>query len=121
MDEKMSEAETRIAEWVWANPGIGSMKLVKMCEANYGWKQSTVYTLLARMRRKGVLVNEHAALHMAIDRTAYYQQYARALLDQYWQGSLYAFVASCTADGIDVEQAGRLIHLIRMKTKGGIR
>ncbi|MEE8807760.1 MAG: BlaI/MecI/CopY family transcriptional regulator [Lactimicrobium sp.] len=115
----MSEAETRIAEWIWANPWIGSMKLVKMCEANYGWKQSTVYTMLARMRKKGVLINDHAALTMAIDRQAYYEQYAKILLDQYWQGSLYAFVSCCVQDGIDVEDAGRLIHLIRMKTKQG--
>lgn len=116
--ERMSEAEMKIAEWVWANPGIGSMKLVSLCNTNYGWKQSTVFTLIKRMRVKGVLVNENAHLRMTIDRNRYYHDYARDILDTHYQGSLTMFLESClNPEGVSRQEAGRLMNTIRKYTK----
>jgi predicted transcriptional regulator len=115
--ELLSEAESRAAEWIWANPGIRSMKLVEVCEANYGWKQSTVFTLLKRMEKKGLLVNEKSQLRMTVSRTAYFHAYTKEILKKYYGGSLAAFVESALQnDRISRQEAGRLIHVIREHT-----
>lgn len=114
----MSEAEMKIAEWVWANPGIGSMKLVEVCGSNYGWKQSTVFTLIRRMREKGVLVNEKSRLRMTVDRGAYYHGWAREFVKTNYQGSLAQFLESyLSRDGVSRQDAGRLLNIIRRYTE----
>ncbi len=115
---EMSESERKIAEWVWANPGIGSMKLVKLCMSNYGWKQSTVFTLIKRMRQKEVLVSQDAKLMMTIDRQTYYSDYAKQMIATTYQGSLYAFLKDYFYQTyLSKEEAGRLMNLLRNHTK----
>ena len=113
----MSDAETKIAEWVWANPDIRSKDLVNMCEVNYDWKQSTVYTLIKRMREKEVLVNEDGRLHMTIERDAYYYERTQEFLNVQFRGSLVRFLECCLKDGIDKKEAGELMYIIRKNTK----
>lgn len=113
----MSEAETKIAEWIWANPNIKSVDLVRMCESNYGWKQSTVYTLIKRMREKEVLINENGRLRMTIDRDGYYHNRTAEFLETQHQGSLVRFLECCLQDGVDKRTAGELMHVIRKYTK----
>lgn len=114
----MSEAEMKIAEWVWANPGIGSMKLVEVCGNNYGWKQSTVFTLIRRMREKGVLISEKSHLRMTVDRRAYYHGWAREFVRMNYQGSLAQFLESYLShEGVSRHDAGRLLNIIRRYTE----
>lgn len=115
--ELLSEAESKIAEWIWANPGIGSMKLVAVCESSYGWKQSTVFTMIRRMKDKGLLVNEKSHLTMSVSRYAYYHMYTKHILECHYGGSLTAFVESALVyDGIDKNEAGRLLNVIHKYT-----
>lgn len=114
----MSEAEMKIAEWVWANPEIGSMKLVRVCESNYGWKQSTVFTLIRRMREKGVLVNEKSHLRMTVERGRYYHDQARSFVKMNYAGSLAQFLESYLShEGVSRQDAGRLLNIIRRYTE----
>ncbi len=115
---EMSESELKIAEWIWANPGIGSMKLVKLCTSNYNWKQSTVFTLIKRMKDKNVLINQDAKLTMLIERQEYYHIYAKSQISQMYQNSLPAFLESYFADEfISKTEAGKLMNIIRNHTK----
>lgn len=116
--ELLSEAENKAAEWIWANPGIRSMQMVEVCAANYGWKQSTVFTLLKRMEKKGLLVNEKSHLRMTVDRKAYYHAYTEDILESHYSGSLSAFVESALNGGrLSRQEAGKLIHMIREHTE----
>lgn len=115
---KLSEAERKVAEWIWANPNITSAKLVEACTASYGWKSSTVFTLLKRMKDKGLLVQEEYKLKMALARDAYYYGFAREIVDTYYNGSFVRFFESyCGKHGISKNEAGRLIYCIRENTK----
>ena len=42
----LSEAEEKIAELVWADPGMSSMDAVRASNTKYGWKKSTVFTII---------------------------------------------------------------------------
>lgn len=117
MMRMMSEAEMKIAEWVWANPGIGSMQLVKLCESNYAWKKSTVFTLIKRMRDKEMLENRDSRLYMKVERGRYYHDWAKSFIETNYQGSLAQFLESYFAhDGISRLDAGRLLNIIRRYT-----
>ena len=43
---RLAEGEAKFADLIWDNEPVGSMQLVKLCEAQLGWKKSTTYTVL---------------------------------------------------------------------------
>ncbi len=45
----MTETERKFAEVIWENEPVGSGELVKLCEAKFGWKKSTTYTILKKI------------------------------------------------------------------------
>lgn len=116
--QRMSDTERKVAEWIWANPGIGTMQLVNMCCANFGWKRSTIFTLLKRMEEKGVLVKEESHFTMSIDRDAYYQDRIEDFLQEYCQSSFPRLVEMYLKNnGISKQEAGYVLNLVRTYTK----
>ena len=47
--KRLGAIETRFAELIWANAPLSSPELVKLCEAELGWKKSTTYTVLKKL------------------------------------------------------------------------
>ncbi len=114
----MSEAEMKIAEWVWANPGIRSMNIVKLCEQNYGWKQSTVFTLIRRMREKECLRSVDSRLYMIPERDVYFTMASREYVKEHYNGNIAAFLTSYLKDAkVSKYDAGRLMNIIRTHTE----
>jgi len=57
-DQKLTDAELKFAEIIWANAPLKSSELVRLCEAALKWKKSTTYTMLKRLDEKGICRNE---------------------------------------------------------------
>lgn len=114
----MTETERKLAEWIWANPGIKTTALVNICGSNYGWKRSTIFTLIKRMSEKEVVRKEDTHLFMCMDRDAYYSEKMESMLDRYCQSSLPLMLEMYLKDrGISRQDAGVAINLIRKYTK----
>ena len=48
-DKKLGLVESRFADLIWEHEPLRSGELVKLAEAELGWKKSTTYTILRRM------------------------------------------------------------------------
>lgn len=42
---ELGEMEMKFANLIWSRAPIGSGELVRLCEAEFGWKKSTTYTM----------------------------------------------------------------------------
>ena len=77
---KLFDAEYRLMELVWNLEPVNSTALARRCEAELGWKKSTVFNLIRKLAGRGFLKNEHATV--------------TALVERGFGGSLPAFVAA---------------------------
>lgn len=94
MNHSLSNAELKIAEIIWEKPGISSMDTVRLCAERYGWKKSTVFTLIRRMSEKKLLMSVNHCLEMTISRQNYLDQMASEVISDDFSGSLPLFLTS---------------------------
>ncbi len=92
--ETLSDAESKIALIIWNEPGITSMELWHRCEEEYGWKKSTVFTLLRRIREKGLLKPQRSSLEMNVSREDYFHEKSRKTVREDYNDSLGEFITS---------------------------
>ena len=85
---KLFDAEYRLMELVWNLEPVNSTALARRCEAELGWKKSTVFNLIRKLAGRGFLKNEHATVTALVKREQV-RQYERG-----FGGSLPAFVAA---------------------------
>ena len=94
MNHSLSNAEIKIAEIVWEHPGIYSMETVRLCAEKFGWKKSTVFTLIRRMSQKKLLLSLDHCLEMTISRQKYLDEMASEVIQDDFSGSLPLFLTS---------------------------
>ena len=88
--------QQRFAEIVWENEPVSSGKLVKICEERLNWKKPTTYTVLRKLCEKGILQNKEGTVTSIISKGEFYQQKGRQVINDYFKGSLPAFIAAFT-------------------------
>ena len=49
---KLFDGEYKFANIIWELEPINSPELVKVCEGRLGWKKSTTYTVLRKLKMK---------------------------------------------------------------------
>ena len=94
MDLELGAVQERFADIVWQNEPIGSGELVRICEKELNWKKPTTYTVLRKLCEKGLLKNENGIVSSAISRKEFYSAKSEQIIEESFQGSLPAFVAS---------------------------
>lgn len=67
----MTEAESLLAELIWAREPVRSGELVKLASQRLGWKKSTTYTVLRRLCRNEIFQNQAAVVTAKISREEY--------------------------------------------------
>ena len=117
---KLTNAEERLAELLWANAPITSKEMVKMAEREFGWKKSTTFTNLKFLINKGLAQNEKASVSMLYTRDEIVAQQSRQYVDEAFGGSLPMFVASyASSRKLSTEQVAELKRLIDEHEEGG--
>ena len=94
MDLELGAVQERFADIVWANEPVGSGELVKICEKELNWKKPTTYTVLRKLCEKGLLKNENGIVTALISREKFYSAKSEQIVEESFDGSLPAFVAS---------------------------
>lgn len=119
MNLDLGEIQARFVEIVWASEPIGSGELVRLCDQEFGWKKSTTYTVLKKMCEKGILQNEGGTVISLISKEEYYARKSKQFVEETFQGSLPAFLASFSAgkrlSDEEVEELQRMIDVYREK------
>ena len=97
MDEmRLGVVETRFADIIWQNEPIPSGELVKLCEAELGWKKSTTYTVLKKLCERGIFQNEQGTVTSLISKDEFNSRQSEKFIEETFDGSLPAFIAAFT-------------------------
>ena len=91
---KLFDAEYRLMELVWNLEPVNSTALARRCEAELGWKKSTVFSLIRKLAGRGFLEGEHATVTALVKREQVRQYESAAVVERGFGGSLPAFVAA---------------------------
>lgn len=93
----LGEIESRFADMIWENEPIKTSELLKLCEEAFQWKRSTTYTVLKRLEKKGLFVNQDGTVTSLISREDFYSRQSEQYVEQSFGGSLPAFLAAFTS------------------------
>ena len=93
---KIFESEYRFCLILWEHEPVRSKELVRLCEANLGWKSTTTYTVIKRLAQRGVLKNENSIVTSLVSKDEVQASELEQFVDRTFEGSLPAFVAAFT-------------------------
>ncbi|BDR81123.1 BlaI/MecI/CopY family transcriptional regulator [Clostridium tetani] len=91
---KIFDAEFKFMEIVWENSPIKSSDLVKLTHDKLGWKKSTTYTVIRRLKERNIIANENAIVTALIDREAVQLSETEELIDKVYSGSIKKFFST---------------------------
>ena len=92
---QMGMVESKFADIIWRTAPVTSSQLVKLGEAEMGWKRTTVHTVLRRLCDKGLFQNDGGLVTVKMSREEFYARQSRQYVDDS-HGSLPAFIAAFT-------------------------
>lgn len=116
---KLNQSELSLMEIIWENEPIKSGELVRLAGERYGWKKSTVYTLLKRAAEKSAAVNENSVVRSLVGHEEQLSEQSEKALKKGFNGSLSMFLtAFLSKERLTKEEAEELKRLIDSKTEG---
>ncbi len=92
----LGAVESRFADIIWQNEPIVTTELVKLAEAEFGWKKTTTYTVLKRICEKKIFTNDNGRVTSLIPREEFYARQSERFVEDTFGGSLPAFLAAFT-------------------------
>ena len=113
IDQELGEVQSRFADMIWEHQPVASGELVSLCEAQFGWKKSTTYTVLKKLCEKGLFENAGGTVRALISRAEYYSMRSERFVAESFGGSLPAFVAAFTSNRrLSAEDTAELRRMI---------
>ena len=91
---ELGEVQEAFAHIVWDHEPVGSGELVKICKKELNWKKPTTYTVLRKLCEKGLFQNVNGVVTSLISREDFYSARSEQFVEDTFEGSLPAFVAS---------------------------
>ena len=93
-DIKIFDAEFKFMEIVWKNEPIKSTDLVRMADEELGWKKSTTFTVIRRLKDRGIISNNDAIVTSIVSKELAQRVETEGLIDKIYGGSIKSFFAS---------------------------
>ena len=110
---KIFESEYRFCLILWREEPINSTRLAKICKEELGWSRTTPYTVIKRLRDRGVVRNEDATVTALVTKEEVQIAQMDELLDKTFEGSLPAFIAAfARRQSLSEDEAEALRRLI---------
>ena len=120
IDFELGAVQERFADIVWANEPVGSGELVKICEKELNWKKPTTYTVLRKLCEKGLLKNENGTVFSIVSREDFYSAKSEQIIEESFEGSLPAFIASfISRKNLTTQEAEEIQRMIDTFKKEG--
>ncbi len=117
-DMRLGPVETRFANIIWDHSPLPSGELVKLAEAELGWKKSTTYTILRRMCQRGIFKNEDGAVSAIISKEDFAAMQSSEFVAESFGGSLPAFMAAFTSNNKLTEDEISQLYALIEKSRG---
>lgn len=97
MEIELGEVQEKFADIIWAKEPVASGELVKIAEAQLGWKKSTTYTVLRKLCEKGLFQNVDGVVTSIVTKSEYAGAKSHKFVDDNFAGSLPTFIAAFAA------------------------
>ena len=107
---QLGVVESKFADIIWRTAPVTSSQLVKLGEAELGWKRTTVHTVLRRLCDKGLFQNDGGLVTARMSRETFYALQSRQFVEDSFHGSLPAFIAAFTQGRRLTDQEKEEIH-----------
>lgn len=91
---KIFESEYRFCLILWREEPINSTQLAKICKDELGWSRTTTYTVIKRLRDRGVVKNENATVTALVSKEEVQVAQMDELMEKTFEGSIPAFLAA---------------------------
>ena len=91
---KLCDSDYRFLCVVWDHAPVNSGELVKLCQAQLGWKKSTTYTVIRKLCEKGYIASENAVITVLISKEEVQAAESAYFIERTFDGSLPGFVAA---------------------------
>lgn len=91
---KIFESEYRFCLILWEHAPVPAAELVKLCQAQLGWKRTTTYTVIKRLGERGVVQNKNGVVTALVSKEEAQVSEIDELMEKKFQGSLPAFLAA---------------------------
>lgn len=96
--EKIFESEYRFLSILWENEPIASPELVRLCNAQLGWKKSTTYTVIKKLTDKGIVKSENTVVSALVTKDEVDKWQSEELLQRTSKGNIPLFLAAFLKD-----------------------
>lgn len=115
-DLKITEAEWKVMEFLWAHPSCTMTEIRKNLELT-GWNGSTIKTLVTRLIQKGAINADGAVRHTVYSPAVTIEecqlQETKNFLDRIYNGSVKMMVSNLVKDStLSKDDAQELMKLI---------
>lgn len=118
--KKLPDSEMKLLELIWREQPVRSGELVDKAYVEYGWKKSTVYTILKKLVTKGLAVNEQSVITATYDRDEVLSEKSEDVIKHSYGGSLPMFLtAFLSREKLSRKEAEELKKLIDEYTEEG--
>ena len=91
---KIFESEYRFCLILWAHEPVKSSELARLCGQQLGWSKTTTYTVIKRLRERGVVKSEGAVVSALVSKEEVQRSELEELVEKRFEGSLPAFLAA---------------------------
>jgi predicted transcriptional regulator len=106
---------------IWENEPVNSTRLVKLANDALGWKKSTTYTILRKLKNRGILKNENAVVTSILKMNDSQIGESREFVDKIYSGSfamlLTNFLDQGNISGKEIEELKKIIDTKIKKNK----
>ena len=117
---KIHEGEYRFCLIMWEHEPVTAVELAKICGKELGWKRTTTYTIIKRLRERGVLKNENGTVTSLVSKDDAQSYEIDELVEKKFEGSLPAFLAAFTKrQDVSDKDLDELQAMIDRARKGG--
>lgn len=115
--EKLFEGEYRMMEVLWDSGPVSSTRLASLCGERLGWNKSTTYTVLRRLKHKGLVRHQNTVAAPLFTREEVIRAQGEELVER--AGGLPLFMtAFLSGRKLTAQEAEELKELIDEKMGG---
>lgn len=117
---KLPDSEMKLLEIIWDSQPVKSGELVAKSFEAFGWKKSTVYTILKKLVTKGLAVNDNSVITAVYPRDEVLSERSEDVIERSYGGSLPMFLtAFLSREKLSKSEAEELKRLIDEYTEEG--
>jgi BlaI family transcriptional regulator, penicillinase repressor len=94
VDLSLGKIEAQFADIIWEKQPISAVDLSEITGNVFQWKKTTTFTVIKRLCDKGIFKKENGLIVENIPRNEFYSMQSKQFVNDKFNGSLPAFVAS---------------------------